>query len=273
MQITARLLSEAVGGAAVESVRVAGIATLKSFDPPIDALVGKQVVGIGRRGKHLVVRFQHHIHLLIHLMSSGRFQLYDKHASLKDRTSRLAIRLEGGRELRLREFGTRQSSWAKLLLTLDLEDELSYLGVEAWPDPPDLRRLLDSFRPLHTLLRDQHVIAGIGRSWVDEILHAAKLSPFKRGNSLSAEEAESLRAFTGQVLGGAIAHYEATLELPIPDRFPMPLKVHRNEGNACPSCEGAIQAVHYRNHVMCYCPRCQTAGQVLKDRRLSRLLK
>ena len=97
----------------------------------------------------------------------------------------------GDRELRLREFGTRQAAWVKLLTpeALEAEESLARLGPEAWPDPPDLAERLRAPRPLHSLLRDQQVIAGIGRTWVDEILHAAQLSPFKRGDDLSEEEA------------------------------------------------------------------------------------
>ena len=128
-------------------------------------------------------------------MSAGRLQLFDTRASLRDRTSRLLVRLADGRELRLREFGTRQRAWVKLLRRAELatEETLAALGPEAWPDPPELTGLLAEPRPLYTLLRDQHVIAGIGRSWSDEILHTAKLSPFKRGNDLDADEAGRLR--------------------------------------------------------------------------------
>ncbi|HMJ94237.1 MAG TPA: zinc finger domain-containing protein, partial [Thermoleophilaceae bacterium] len=181
-----------------------------------------------------------------------------------------------GRELRLREFGTKQRAWAKLLRAGEVDDEESVatLGPEAWPDPPPFGPLLASQpRPLHTLLRDQRVIAGIGRSWVDEILWEARLSPFKRGADLSDEEAELLRDATVRILGDAIAHYESTLSLPLPDRLPLPLKVHRHEGQPCPRCGTTLEAVHFEDYVIAYCPACQTDGRVLKDRRLSRLLK
>ena len=117
------------------------------------------------------------------------------------------------------------------------------------------------------------MIAGIGRSWVDEILHTAKLSPFKRGSDLDPDEEQRLREAIGRVLGEAIAHYEQTLSLPIPDKLPMPLTVHRRNGEPCPRCGDQLEAVFYEDYVMCYCPTCQTDGKVLKDRRLSRLLK
>ncbi len=274
-------------GAEVESVLAPGINAVKTFDPPLQALVGARVTGIRRRGKLFLIGLhasgpagpEADLTLVVHLMSAGRLQLFDKRASLRDKTSRVLLRLGGGeRELRLREFGTKQRAWVKLLRHADVEMEetLSALGPEAWPDgpaPEALRALLDQPRPLYALLRDQHVIAGIGRSWVDEILHTAMLSPFKRGADLTDAEAAVLREAIDARLGGAVHHYEQTLSLPLPDKLPLPLTVHRHNGEPCPRCGTTIEAVFYEEYVMCYCPVCQTDGKVLKDRRLSRLLK
>jgi formamidopyrimidine-DNA glycosylase len=275
VEITARRIGEAIGGRTVESALAPGINALRSFDPPLNSIEGKKITGIRRRGKLFVIDFEGDLHMLIHLMSAGRLQLFDTRASLRDRTSRLLLRLDDGRELRLREFGTKQAAWVKLLSADELanEETLETLGPEAYPDPPLLRQLLDAPRPLHALLRDQRVIAGIGRSWVDEILHAAKLSPFKRGSELSDEEAERLRDAVVEQLGRALAHYEEHVTLPIPDKLPMPLRIHRRNGEPCPRDGTEIEAVFYEDYVMCYCPTCQTDGKVLKDRRLSRLLK
>ena len=275
VEITARLIGDATAGVAVQSALTPGINALRSFDPPLSAIEGASIDGIGRRGKLFVVRFDNRLSMLIHLMSAGRLQLFHTRASLRDRTSRLLLRLHDGRELRLREFGTKQAAWVKLLTPagLDEEETLAALGPEAYPDPPALKPLLDAPRPLHGLLRDQRVIAGIGRSWVDEILHAARLSPFKRGSELSDAEAACLREAVVTCLGGALAHYESTLKLPIPDKLPMPLAVHRRNGERCPRCGDELEAVFYEDYVMCYCPTCQTDGKLLKDRRLSRLLK
>lgn len=271
----ARLLGRAVAGVEVESVQVTGISTLKTFDPPVQDLTGRRLLGLGRRGKHLIVNFESELSLLIHLMSAGRLQLFEKRGSLRDRTSRLMIRLNNGSELRLREFGTRQSCWAKLLHSGAVSEDpaVATLGPEAWPDPPPFGPILNVPRPLNSLIRDQRVIAGIGRSWADEILHRAKLSPFKRGNDLSPGESEVLREATVTILGGAIEHYERTLRLPIPDKLPLPLEIHHHAGNPCPRCGATIMVVHFEDHDMCYCPDCQTGGKPLKDRRLSRLLK
>ncbi len=275
VEITARRLDEALRGARIESALAPGINALKSYDPPLSELAGREIVGVGRRGKHLLVHVSGELVLLIHLMSAGRLQLYDKRAAPRDRISRLLVRLDHGRELRLREFGTRQAAWVKLLRADELEAEevLATLGPEAWPDPPPLQELLAGARPLHKLLRDQRTIAGIGRSWVDEILWRARLSPYKRGGDLDEEELERLREAILSTLGLALEHYEQVIKLPIPDKLPMPLEVHRHEGEPCPRCAGTLAAVHFEDYVIAYCPACQTDGRVLKDRRLSRLLK
>ena len=309
VEITAQLLDSALRGARIESALAPGINALKTFDPPLSALEGQTIAGVRRRGKNLIVEIDPgegdrvRLALLIHLMSAGRLQLYDKRAGPPGpaakrwaRTSRLLVRvrLTGGdgpesesgvesgpgveAELRLREFGSKQAAWVKLLRADELEGDeaLAKLGPDAWPDPPDLSalaKLLDVPRPLHPLLRDQRVIAGIGRSWVDEILWHARLSPYKRGSDLDTVECEGLREAIVTTLGDAIAHYETAIELPIPDKLPMPLRVHRRQGEPCPRCQTTLRAVHFEDYVIAYCPDCQTEGRVLKDRRLSRLLK
>jgi formamidopyrimidine-DNA glycosylase len=275
VEITARLLDRELRGAQIESVLAPGINALKTFEPPLAALEGERITALRRRGKHLILDAGAELTLLMHLMSAGRLQLYDKLAGPRDRTSRLLVRVEGGRELRLREFGSKQAAWVKLLARDQLEEDpaLATLGPEAWPEPPQFGDLLDVPRPLHALLRDQRVIAGIGRSWVDEILWRAMLSPFKRGNDLDEAEAASLREETIGTLGEALAHYEQTVSLPVPDKLPMPLRIHRHEGDPCPRCGATLEAVHFEDYVIAYCPDCQTDGRVLKDRRLSRLLR
>jgi formamidopyrimidine-DNA glycosylase len=311
VEITARRLDTALRGGEIVSALAPGVKAMRTFDPPLSALEGKRIEQVGRRGKHLVVETDgpaHPLVLLIHLMSAGRLQLYDRRAGPRDRTSRLLVRVlvdggngdgsiggspadgaarEGGRggkrvrggprevELRLREFGSKQAAWVKLLLKSELEQDesIAALGPEAWPAPPPLGELLDAPRPLHAVLRDQQVISGIGRSWVDEILWEAKLSPFKRSGDLNQEEIATLTDAIVGTLGAALDHYEETVRLPIPDKLPMPLRVHRHEGGSCPRCGTELKAVHFEDYVIAYCPSCQTGGRALKDRRLSRLLK
>jgi formamidopyrimidine-DNA glycosylase len=275
VEITARRIDAAVRGATVESALAPGMNVMKTFDPPLEALVGREVSGVRRIGKMPVVEFGD-LALLIHLMSAGRIRVFDKRASLKDRASRILIRLEDGRELRLREFGTKQRAWAKLLASDAVNDDESVarLGPEAWPPPPleEFAALIDQPRHLHPLLRHQGDISGIGRSWVDEILWEARLSPFKKGSELSDEEVKQLHDAL-HVLGDAIEHYEKTIPEQLPDKVPMPLKVHKREGEPCPRCGTTIEAVFFSEHQTNYCPKEQTGGRVLKDRRLSRLLK
>lgn len=279
MEIVARRLAVALPGERIESASAPGINALKTFDPPLAALAGATLAGVRRRGKLLLIEAATEAHgsltLLMHLMSAGRLQLYDKRASLRDRTSRVLLRLPGDRELRLREFGSKQAAWVKLLTPeqLEAEETLLTLGPEAWPDPPPLLDRLAVPRPLHSLLRDQQVIAGIGRTWVDEILHAARLSPFKRGDDLSEDEAETLHESTVSELERVVEHYEETVVLPLPEKFPKPTRIHAHQGEPCPRCETVLEAVFFEDYVMTYCPYCQTEGRVLKDRRLSRLLK
>ena len=275
VEITARRLDAALRGATVESALAPGMNVMKTFDPPLEALVGREVSGVRRVGKMPVVEFGD-LALLIHLMSAGRIRVFDKRASPKDRASRILVRLEDGRELRLREFGTKQRAWAKLLPSDTVADDemVAGLGPEAWPPPPleVFAKLIDQPRHLHPLLRHQRDIAGIGRSWVDEVLWEARLSPFKKGSELGDEEVVQLHDAL-HVLGDAIDHYEETIGEQLPDKVPMPLQVHKREGQPCPRCGTTIEAVFFSEHQTNYCPKEQTGGRVLKDRRLSKLLK
>jgi formamidopyrimidine-DNA glycosylase len=283
VEIAARRLSSALAGATVESTLAPGMVVMKSFDPPLAELEGREIAGVRRIGKMPVVEFatkpgsaHGELVLLVHLMSAGRLQAFDKRASLKDKRSRLLIRLGDGRELRLREFGTKQRAWAKLLPAdkLEVDEMVATLGPEAWPAPPleEFAELIDEPRQLHPLLRHQRTVAGIGRSWSDEVLWEAKLGPFKKGSDLEPEEVERLHAGLA-VLGAAIDTYEETVGEKVPDKMPMPLRVHKREGEPCPRCGATLAAVHFAEHSTTYCPEEQTGGRVLKDRRLSRLLK
>jgi formamidopyrimidine-DNA glycosylase len=275
VEIVARRLGASLSGAVVESALAPGMNVMKTFEPPLEALAGRELTGVRRVAKMPVVEFGD-LSLLIHLMSAGRLRAFDKRASPKDRASRVLVRLEDGRELRLREFGTKQRAWAKLLPAGAVgEDEMvATLGPEAWPPPPlqEFAAALDHPRHLHPLLRHQKDISGIGRSWVDEILWEARLSPFKKGSELEDDEVERLHAAL-HVLGDAIDHYERTIGAEVPDKVPMPLQVHRREGEPCPRCGTTIEAVFFSEHQTNYCPKEQTGGRVLKDRRLSKLLK
>ena len=158
---------------------------------------------------------------------------------------------------------------------VDQDEMVASLGPEAFPPPP-----LEAFaaavrqpKHLHPLLRNQRTIAGIGRSWVDEILWESRLSPFRKGSELDDDEVERLRTACDSVLGAALEHYEEVVGESLPDKAPMPLKVHAKHGEPCPRCGTTLEAVFFAEHTTTYCPEEQTGGTVLKDRRLSRLLK
>jgi formamidopyrimidine-DNA glycosylase len=280
VEIAVRRIDRALKGAEVESALSPGMVALKSVKPPLDSIVGTTVHGVRRIGKMPVVEFGHggepDLALLVHMMSAGRLQVFDERASLRDRRSRVLVRLGDGRELRLREFGTKQRAWAKLMPVGDVagDEMVATLGPEAWPAPSldELATIVDQSRHLHGILRDQRSIAGIGRSWVDEILWEAKLSPFRKGAELDRTEIERLHAAL-VVLDRAIDHYEEVVGDTIPDKMPMPLQVHRREGEPCPRCGATIAAIHYAERITCYCPEEQTGGKILADRRLSKLLK
>ncbi|MGN6276472.1 MAG: DNA-formamidopyrimidine glycosylase family protein [Solirubrobacterales bacterium] len=275
VEIVTRRLGAALTGSEVESALAPGMNVMKTFDPPLEALAGRELTGTRRIGKMAVVEFGD-LALLVHLMSAGKLRVFDKRASLRDKASRVLIRLGDGRELRLRETGTKQRAWAKLLPAdaVDADEMVARLGPEAWPPPPleEFAAAIDQPRHLHPLLRHQADIAGIGRSWVDEILWEARLSPFKKGSELEVEEVERLHAAL-HVLGDAIDYYEKTIGPEIPEKFDPPLKIHKHEGDLCPRCGTPIEAVYFSEHQTNYCPTEQTGGRVLKDRRLSKLLK
>src|SRR5689334_12275257 len=230
VEIWKRRLGTVLAGARVESALAPGVVTMKTYDPPISALAGHTIEGTRRFAKMLCIDFSGDLSLLIHLMHGGRVRVFHKRASLRDKSARILIRLEDGRELRLVEFGTKQRAWGKLLASDQVvEDEMvKTLGPEALPPPPpqELAELVRLPRHMHSLLRDQRVIAGIGRSWVDEILWTSCLSPFKRGADLDDEQVARLSEAIGSVLQGAIDHYEEVVPPDVvPDKPPMPLKV------------------------------------------------
>ena len=214
VEIAARRLRAGAAGARVESALAPGMVTMKTFEPPLDAIAGATIEDIRRRGKMFVVELGE-LALLIHLMSAGRLQLWDARASLRDRASRLLVRLDDGRELRLREFGTQQRAWAKLLPAGEVEaDEavatLGPRGAAALPE--NLAELLDQPRHLHPLLRDQRTIAGhralLGRR---DPLDAPGCRRSRRARSWTRTRSRRIGEAIGSTLQGAIDHYEEVI--------------------------------------------------------------
>jgi formamidopyrimidine-DNA glycosylase len=269
MEAWRRALDEPVSAFPVEQAGPAHIATLKTFDPPLSALDGRRLAGAERRGKRLLFPTEDgELVLLVHLMTAGRLR-YLAAGEKGPKSPAFRLRFEGGSELVLTEAGSKKRAGVWLLTPEAAEEELAHLGPEALGLGADgLGEILASdSRRLHSLLRDQRAIAGIGRAWANEILHTAKLSPYALSGDLDDEEVERLAAAID-------AELERGLELR--ERGASDEKtyrVHRRLGEPCHVCGTPIAQVDFEEHTIYYCPACQTGGRVLKDRRLSRLLR
>jgi formamidopyrimidine-DNA glycosylase len=262
-------LDEDVKRNPIEQAGPAHIATLKTFDPALSALAGKTFAGARRRAKRLLFPTEDgELVLMVHLMSAGRIRYLEPGAK-GPKTPVFRLRFDGGAQLVLTEAGKKKRAGVWLLRPDQLAAELNHLGPEADTlDAEALAQILASdSRRLHSLLRDQRLIAGIGRAWANEILHSARLSPYDLSTQLDEERISRLataihdeldRGLTLRLQG---ASNEATY------------RVHNKLGEPCWRCRTPIARVDFEEHTIYYCPTCQTDGRVLKDRRLSRLLR
>jgi formamidopyrimidine-DNA glycosylase len=253
----------------IEQAGPAHIATLKTFDPPLAALAGEGFRGARRRAKRLLFPTDDdELVLMVHLMSAGRLR-YLAAGEKGPKTPAFRLRFTDGGELVLTEAGKKKRAGVWLLRAEALEAELAHLGPEADElDAAALAGILASdSRRLHSLLRDQRLIAGIGRAWANEILHAARLSPYALSKELSVEETERLAAAIRDELARG-------LELRLAGAAnAATYRVHDKLGEPCWRCGTPLAQVDFEEHTIYYCPECQTEGRVLKDRRLSRLLR
>jgi len=247
----------------------AHIATLKTFDPPLRALEGRRLAGAGRRGKWLLFPTSDgELQLRVHLMSAGRIKHLATGAK-GPKSPAFRLRFEDGGELVLTEAGSKKRAGVWLETPEQTQVELAHLGPEALGlGAARLREVLagDS-RRLHSLLRDQRTLAGVGRAHANEILNRAQLSPFALSSRLGDEEVERLAGAIEEDLVRA-------LELRERGKGDKDVYlVHRRLGEPCPRCGDPLKQVDYEEHTVFYCARCQTGGRVLKDRRMSRLLR
>lgn len=264
-----RTLDDPVRAFPVERVGPAHIATLKTFDPPLSALAGRRLAGVERRGKRLLFPTEDgELVLLVHLMSAGRLR-YLRAGESGPKTPAFRLRFEGGGELVLTEGGPKKRAGVWLLTPETAEDELAHLGPEALGlGAKRLGEILSSdSRRLHSLLRDQRALAGIGRAWANEILQRARLSPFALSTELSPDEVQRLAAAIDEELSRGLELRERGA------KDATVYRIHNRLGEPCPECGTPIARVDYEEHTIYYCPQCQTGGRVLKDRRLSRLLR
>jgi formamidopyrimidine-DNA glycosylase len=269
MEAWRRQLNDPVSAFPVARAGPAHIATLKTFDPPLDTLEGRRFGGAGRRGKRLLFPTDDgELVLLVHLMSAGRLKFLQAGAK-GPKTPAFALEFQGGSKLILTENARKKRAGVWLLTPEAAEAELEHLGPEALGIGPErLGEIVHGeSRRLHALLRNQHLIAGIGRAWANEILHAAKLSPYALSSDLDDEEVARLAAAMDSELERGLALREAGAS------DEKTYRVHRRLGEPCHVCGMPFAQVDFEEHTIFYCPTCQTGGRVLKDRRLSRLLR
>jgi formamidopyrimidine-DNA glycosylase len=269
MEAWRRALDDPVSAFPIEKAGPAHVATLKTFDPPLSALDGRRLAGAKRRAKRLLFPTEDgELVLLVHLMSAGRLR-YLKTGEKGPKTPAFRLLFEGGGQLVLTEGGPKKRAGVWLLTPEAAEAELEHLGPEALGiGAKRLGEILaDQPRRLHSLLRDQRVIAGIGRAWANEILHAAKLSPFAPAQGLSPGQVQTLaEAIDSELERGLELRERGAKDAKV-------YRVHNKLGEPCYACGTPIARVDFEEHTIYYCPECQTGGRVLKDRRLSRLLR
>jgi formamidopyrimidine-DNA glycosylase len=264
-----RELDPLVSRSPIEKAGPAHIATLKTFAPPLRELDGRRFEGARRRGKNLLFPVEDtDLVLRVHLMSAGRLR-YVPPGGKTPKTSMFRLRFSDGGELILTEGGKKKRAGVWLVSSEQLDEDLGHLGPDALElDTAALREILTrERRQLHPLLRDQRAIAGIGRAHANEILLRARLSPFKASTELSDDEVERLSEAIREDLTRALDLREQG------KGDPVVYVVHNRLGEPCPQCGTPIARVDFEEHTIYYCPSCQTGGRLLKDRRLSRLLR
>jgi formamidopyrimidine-DNA glycosylase len=234
--------------------------------------VGRSVEAVGRRGKYLVFAFDGGRRLVVHLSQGGRVDVEDPPKATKPRGAVLRLRFERPLSVLVKEFGTeRRAAW----WVLDAGAEGPFEGLGPEPDSDAFAELTlhgDDRRRVHTLLRDQRTVAGIGRGYSDDALHRARISPYATLAALTPEDRERLLQGIREVLAEALEaerHRTGGLPTKLGDHF----TVHNRYGRPCPRCGDDLRRVSYESHEVTYCPTCQTGGKVLADRRLSRLIR
>jgi formamidopyrimidine-DNA glycosylase len=269
MEAWRRALNDPVSAFPIVKAGPAHIATLKTFDPPLSTLEGRKLAGAERRAKRLLFPTEEDdLILLVHLMTAGRLKLL-QFGEKGPKTPAFQLVFEGGSRLILTEAGSKKRAGVWLLTREEAEQELAHLGPEALGIGAERlgEIVAGESRRLHSLLRDQRVISGIGRAWANEILHHARLSPFALSRELDSGEVERLATSMDEELARGLELRERGAN------DARTYRVHNKLGEPCHVCGTPIARVDYEEHTVYYCPECQTGGRILKDRRLSRLLR
>jgi formamidopyrimidine-DNA glycosylase len=280
VEALARFLEEQAGGKRIARAELAAISALKTFDPPLDALVGRTVQAVGRRGKFLLIDTGG-VWLVMHLARGGWVRWNDALPAGRGRPGRgpLALRVgfEGGAGFDVTEMGTEKRLAVYVARSPSDIGFVAGLGVDpldAEFDAARLGALLEGQTgQLKKVLTDQQVIAGVGNAYSDEALHAAKLSPFKPASKLSDEEVAALHTALVTTLTDAVERSAGLPAAGLKAEKKSGLRVHGRAGQPCPVCGDVIREVSFATRSLQYCPTCQTGGRPLADRRLSRLLK
>jgi len=264
-----RGLDDPVRAFPVAKAGPAHVATLKTYDPPLSALEGRRFAGAERRAKNILLPTNDgELVLHVHLMSAGRLR-YLRPGEKQPKTPAFRLSFEDGSSLVLTEAGAKKRAKVGLYTPAAIEEELAHLGPEAYGlGVEELGEILSSdSRRLHAFLRDQRLVAGIGRAWANEILNCAQLSPYALTTELSGEQVKRLSEAVQEELARGLELRERGA----PDK--KAYRVHNRLGEPCPRCGAPIARVDFDEHTIYYCPPCQTEGRILKDRRLSRLLR
>jgi len=281
VQALAERMTADCAGRTIDRVDVLSIQVLKTFDPPVNALHGQAVEGVGRYGKFLDLRTVDGLHLVVHLARAGWVRHRASFTVRKPSAGRgpLALRivLDDGTGFDLTEQGTTKRLAAYVVRDPQLVPGIARLGTDPLSEaftPEVLAELTAGARQrLKTFLTDQAVLAGIGNAYSDEILHAARLSPYAMASALTEEQRGRLFAAVRDTLGTALEHARTATADALKAEKKAGLAVHGRAGEACPRCGDTVRSVVFADKSLQYCPTCQTGGRVLADRRLSRLLK
>lgn len=271
MQGLAERLDRLLGGATFEAAEPLQFSSLKTVAPRPADVVGRELEGVGRRGKFLVFRLAGP-RLLVHLSQAGRIDVEAPAKRTRPRGVVVRLRFRDRPALLVKEHGTqRKAGW--WLLSEGDDGPLASLGPE--PDDPRFEAYVlegRDGRRIHTILRDQRTVAGIGRGYADDILHRARLSPYASLDSLGPAERTALLEAVSSVLAEGLAR-ERERTGGLTGKLGGGFAVHGRSGTPCPRCGGDLRRVSYESYEVAYCPACQTGGKVLADRRLSRLVR
>jgi formamidopyrimidine-DNA glycosylase len=272
IQALAERLEGAVGGSSLEGFDLLQFSSLKTVTPRPSELIGRRLEGVGRRGKYLLFDFEGEGRMLVHLSQGGRLDVETPPKSTKPRGAVARLRFSGGPSVLVKEFGKERKAGVWSLAAGD-EGPLDKLGPEALSDEATrfFRESTDG-RRVHTVLRDQRTVAGVGRGYSDDALHHAKLSPYAVLGKLDAGERDRIVDALRAILTDAL-EVERRRSGGLPTKLGDHFTVHGRWGQPCPRCGADLRRVSYESHEVTYCPDCQTGGKILADRRLSRLIR